>query len=92
MTPADEFLRPFDIARDRDLPLGESDLTTSDRDKISLRPVDILFDLGLTEDMVTAYFLRWRWGWVHNQAVGLLRTPRTAARREGPFASSIILP
>jgi hypothetical protein len=39
----------------------ERDLTRAESDKLPMRPIDILRDLGMTEDTIATYLWRWQW-------------------------------
>ena len=39
----------------------ERDLTLAEGDKLPMRPIDILRDLGMTEDTIATYLWRWQW-------------------------------
>jgi len=52
----------------------ESDLTFINREKLPLHPVDVLSDLGMSEEMVNTYFWHWQWRDIHNAALSVPRT------------------
>ena len=45
----------------------ERDLTRAEGDKLPMRPIDILRDLGMTEDTIATYL--WRWQWAESSTV-----------------------
>ena len=62
----DEFARPETgmillgcggQSEERDLALVEG----AEGDKLPMRPIDILRDLGMTEDTIATYLWRWQW-------------------------------
>jgi len=51
----------------------EANLVFPSSNRIPVRPVDVLFDLGMSEVMVNSYFWRWQWGDVHNSTLSFPR-------------------
>jgi hypothetical protein len=44
-------------SEERDLTLAEG----AEGDKLPMRPIDILRDLGMSEDTIATYLWRWQW-------------------------------
>jgi hypothetical protein len=59
----DEFARPETgmILLGCDGQSEERDLTRAESDKLPMRPIDILRDLGMSEDTIATYLWRWQW-------------------------------
>jgi hypothetical protein len=89
---ADELPRLFGVAGDGDgRQAMESNLVFASCNRVPLRPVDVLFDLGMSEEMVTSYLWRWQGGKAHNSTLSFPRAAQPSRPRAAEPASPIIL-
>jgi hypothetical protein len=79
----------FDVAEDRGGRRAmEANLGFASCNRVPLRPVDVLFDLGMSEEMVTSYLSRWQGGNVHNSTLSFPRTARSSRPRAAEPAAA----